>query len=278
MHTREMLELAALVAQHGPVLARGVAGIPSGSIEAYWSASRCRLNRWHRRLKAESGKRKAASGETPLSAFRAPPSPLPAVIEEILASEVLTRVWTAVMDAYDRHRGADLTGPVARSVFAAHVEARHRVLTLLVSGSAVTAEEAMRLDLLRRRAERWTDVLLGQLAALGDVAPLAFDPERAADFAEDFKPESPEERGRLVGPLLMSSMRAAFRRGLAPVSPNADLNAKIASSIVAFFPPELLDGTGVPESLWLLRILQTTLVAEGMIDELLSAERRGGVV
>jgi hypothetical protein len=187
------------------------------------------------------------------------------------------------MDAFDRHRSADLAGPVARSVFAAHVEARHRVLTLLVNGSAVAAEDAMRLDLLRRRAERWTDVLLGQLVALGDVAPLAFDPERAADFAEDLKPEGPEEgrhsylpeRGRLVGPLLMSSMRAAFRRVLAPVSPNADLNAKIATSIVAFFPPELLDAAGVPESLWLLRITQTTLAAEGLIDDLLSAERRG---
>ena len=158
---------------------------------------------------------------------------------------------------YDRHRGTDLVEPVARSVLAAHTEARHRVLMILATSSGMPAEEAMRLDQLRRRSERWTDVLLGQMAAQGDVGQFAFDPERAADFAEDLAAHAPGEGRCQVWPLMMSSMRASFRHGLCAVSPNADLNATIAASIVSFFPPELFDAAGVPESLWLIRMAQT---------------------
>jgi len=265
MHARELLELAALVAEHGAVLIEGWGPIPEGSVAAYWSASRCRLNRWHRELK------RFASLATPSSSgpLGGGDVPLVGAIEEVLTGEVLTRVWAAVTCAYDRHRGTDLVAPVARSVLAAHTEARHRVLTVLVSGSSLATEDAMRLDRLRRSSERWTDVLLGQLAAAGNVREFAFDPERAEDFAADFSQQGRRQGDCLVWPLMMSSMRAAFRHGLAAVSPNADLNAKIAASIVSTFPPEWFEAVGVPESLWLLRISQTTSAAEGLIEELL---------
>jgi hypothetical protein len=269
MHTREILELAALVTEQGPVLVRSAEEVPEENIAAYWSASRCRLNRWHSELKRATA---PIAAPHPVSSASRPPSPLRGVIEEILASEVLTRVWTAVLCAHDRRRDTDLAGSVAQSVLAAHAEARHRVLTLLSGASGLAAEEAMRLDQLRHRTERWTDVLLGQLATLGDVGQFAFEPERTADFAEDLKLEVREDAGRLVCPLLVSAMRAAFRRGLTAVSPNADLNAKIAATIVAYFPPELLDAAGVPQSLWMLRVAQTARVAEGWIDELLLLE------
>ena len=265
MHARELLELSALVAEHGPALIRGWGPIPEGSVAAYWSASRCRLDRWHRELKRFASPATASSSDMP----GREDASLVGAMEEVLTGEVLTRVWTAVTCAYDRHRGTDLVAPVTRSVLAAHTEARHRVLTVLVGGSGMAAEEAMRLDRLRRSSERWTDVLLGQLAAAGNVREFAFDPERAEDFAADFAQQGRRQGDRLVWPLMMSSMRAAFRRGLAAVSPNADLNAKIAASIVSSFPPEWFDAVGVPESLWLLRITQTTSDAEGLIEELL---------
>jgi len=265
MHARELLELAALVAEHGCVLIGGSGPIPARSIEAYWSASRCRVDRWQREIKRSAAQSPAETAK--------PACPhntsVRGVIEEVLTGEVLTRVWTAVMCAYDRHHGTDLMEPVARSVLSAHTEARHRVLVILAASSGMPAEEAVRLDQLRRRSERWTDVLLGQMAALGDVGEFAFDPERAADFAEDLAAHAAGEGRCQVWPLMMSSMRACFRHGLAAVSPNADLNAKIAASIVSLFPPELFDAAGVPESLWLVRMAQTTSVAEGLIEEML---------
>ena len=269
MHARELLELAALVAEHGAELVRGEVPIPDGSIEAYWSASRCRLDRWQRDLK-----RRAAETGAPRAGSSGPDhSALGSVVEEVLTGEVLTRVWTAAMCAVDRRRGSFLAEPVVRSILASHVEARHRVLTLLVNGSGMAVCEAARLDQLRRRSERWTDVLLGQLAVLGSVGEFAFDPERVEDFAADFAMDAGGGPGRVVCPLMINSMRASFRSGLARISPNADLNAKVAASIVRFFPPALFEVAGVPESLWMLRVSQTTSAAEGLIGELLFSDR-----
>ena len=264
MHARELLELAAVVAEHGPALIRGRGPIPERSVAAYWSASRCRLDRWHRELKRSASRATASSD--PLVGEDAS---LVGAMEEVLTGEVLTRVWAAVAFAYDRRCNAELVSPVTRSVLVAHTEARHRVLTIMVSGSGMAAHEAIRLDRLRRSSERWADVLLGQLAVVGSVREFAFDPDRAEDFAADFAPQGQRPSDRLVWPLLMSSMRAAFRHGLAAVSPNADLNAGIAASIVSSFPPEWFQAESVPESLWLLRISQATSAAEGLIEDLL---------
>ena len=266
MHARELVDLAAVVAFHAPLLIHASEEILEESVEGYWVASKCRLDRWGRSLKrfsaaADPGAVKSNSGDH--QAFRA-------ILEEILAGEVLTRTWAAALCAYDRTHGADRMEPAARSVLIGHMEARHRVLTILVNQSGLTAEEAMRLDALRRRTEGWSDVLIGRLAAEHDVSEFAVDPDRARDFALDFVHQRGEEGGRFAWPMLLASLRAAFQEWLEPRSPNPDLNVKIAASILACFPPGVFDDTGVMQSEWLLRISQITSEAEGMLEELLA--------
>ena len=266
MHARELIELAALVSVHGPVLVRTSGRISETSLEQYWTASKSRLDRWGRTLKSLSSG--AAESERPPVPSRGPR--LRGVLEEILTGEVLTRVWTAVMHAYDRHRGTDQGEPIARSVLVGHLEARHRVLTLLVSGRPVEAAEAVKLNRLRRRTERWTDQLIGYLMGLEDVGRFAVNPDRARDFAEDLSCRSPMAGGRLAWPLLLASLRAAFASGLAPTSPNGDLNARIAASILSSLQPELCDAIGLLRTAWLLRMTNVTDDAEGMIGSLLA--------
>jgi len=269
MHTRELIELAALVSVHGPVLVRASGQIPEKSIEQYWTASKSRLNRWGRTLKS-------LSSEVADRGRRPGPSEWPrlrGVLEEIITSEVLTRVWTAVMYAYDRHRGTDQVEPIARSVLIGHLEARHRVLTLLVRGPRIDAAQAVKLNRLRRRTERWTDLLVGYLIGLDDVGQFAIDPDRARDFADDLCYRSRLRGGRFAWPLLLASLRAAFGHGLAPASPNGDLNERIAVSVLSSFQPELFDATGLLRSAWLLRVAGVANDAQGMIDELLAVER-----
>jgi hypothetical protein len=277
MHARELVDLAAVVAAHTPALLRSARNIPEESVEAYWVASKSRLDRWGRALKrlttvVQAGGLKPNSPEH--RAFRG-------MLEEILAGEVLTRVWSAAMCAYDRAHGADQMEPVARSVLIGQIEARHRVLTILVGRSGLTAEEAMRLDALRRRTERWADVLVGHLAAEYDVSQFAVDPDRARDFADDFAQQHQQEGGRFAWPMVLASLRAAFCEWLEPASPNPDLNAQIAASILTCFPAEVFDGIGTIQSEWSLRISHIAGEAEGMIEELLgeappsSASRAG---
>jgi hypothetical protein len=193
-------------------------------------------------------------------------------VEEILTGEVLTRVWSAVLCAHDRRRGVDELEPVARSVMIGHMEARHRALTLLVHGPDVDAEAAVKLNRLRRRAECWTDVLVGHLAALHDVSEFAVDPKRARDFAKDLSSCGNRQGGRHTWPLLVASLRTAFQSGLSPESANADLNTRIATAILSCFPQELFDSTGLLHSLWMLRLTNITEDTQGMIEELLGPE------
>lgn len=280
MHARELVELAAVVSAHGPALVRSTRRLSAASLEAYWTASKCRLDRWGRSLKRFTGDAAGATAQR----RRARWPLIRSVLEEILTGEVLTRVWTAVVCAHDRHHGSDEAEAIARSVLIGHLEARHRVLTLLVRGPGIETEGAVKLNHLRRRTERWTDLLVGYLAGLHDVGEFAIDPARAKDFAEDLRRRSSLEGGPLnadayscpaewaAWPLVLASLRAAFQKGLHPVSPNADLNAQIASGILACFRQELFDSAGLFRSLWLTRLATVADDAQGMVEELLAVE------
>ncbi len=262
MHARELVELAALVSVNGPLLIRQNVPIPNASVEQYWTASKSRLDRWARALKQLN----SAASPAPSATF------VTSLLEEILTGEILTRVWAAVACTHDRLLCTDQLEPIARSVLIGHLEARHRVLTLLVRQSSIDSEEAVKLNRLRRRTERWTDMLVGYLMGLFDVGQFAIDPQRARDFAEDLSFQNHLPGGRHAWPLLQASLQAAFQQGLSPTSPNPELNRQIANSILSCFPPELFDGSGIPRSAWLTRIANTTTDAVGMIDQLLALD------
>ena len=268
MHARELVELAAILSVQGPVLLRGAQPPSTAGVQQYWTASKCRLDRWARSLRTFT----ADAQQTDWTVLRAQWPLVRSVLEEILASEVLTRVWTAVLCLSDRQRGIQEAEPIARSILIGHLEARHRVLMLLVRGPGIDAEGAVKLNHLRRRTERWSDVLVGYLGTQGDVSEFAIDSERARDFSQDLQYQCSHTGSRQVWPLLMASLRAAFKQGLSPISPNADLNATIASSILACLPAELFDSIGLFRSLWLARLTNVTRDVEGMIEDLLSPE------
>jgi hypothetical protein len=264
MHVRELVELAALVATHAKALVEGPDSIPDGCIEEYWVASKTRLDRWARALKR--------LGQGALSPQRAKIPLMRGVLEEIVTGDVLTRVWAAAMAAYDRHRELDLMAPVARSVFLSQMEARNRVLAAMVCSPSIDVELAVKINRLRRRVERWTDVLIGAMAELKGTEKFAVDLTRARDFGQDLRYQQSQKGGRQAWPLTLASLVASFGQGLDPISPNPDLNAKIAASIVACFPPGMFDSTGIFRSAWLLRVTRITQDTQGMIEELLSVD------
>jgi small-conductance mechanosensitive channel len=264
MHARELAELAALVAVHSPVIAQGRGRVPHSSTEQYWAASKCRLDRWGRLLRQLA----AAAGEPQRPATLAWPRVRP-VLEEILVTELLTRMWTAAAAAYDAVHGDQDLEPIARNILAGHLDARRRLLGLLADGRAIQLPEAVKLNHLRRRVERWNDMLLAHLAQHIDIGEFAFEPQRARDFAEDLDQQSASVERRFTCQLVLVSMRASFSEGLTEHSPNGDLNRRIGSAVLAAFRDEISDSTGLVKSLWLERISRTASDTEGMIEELL---------
>jgi hypothetical protein len=261
MHARDLVQLAALAATHAKVLVRGPDSVPNSSLEQYWVASKTRLDRWARALK-----RIGVSSPGPEGPM------IRGLLEEIITSEMLTRVWAAVMSAYDRHRGLELMEPVARSVLVGQMEARHRVLALLVCSPRIDVELAFKLNRLRQRSDRWTDMLIGSLTQLDGAVDYAADRNRAREFGEDLRYQQSQAGGHVAWPVLLASLKVAFGQVMSEISPNADLNDKIAVSVLSCFQPGVFDSTGVFRSAWLLRIASMTQDTQGMVDELLAME------
>lgn len=267
MHARELVELAALVSHHGAVLVEGPARIDPEHIQQYWAASRCRLERWTRELKR-------LSQADPQSVFDLEQyaDQTRGVLCDVFSGEVLTRVWTAVVVAHDRRRQCDDAQIVVRSVLDAHLEARQRCLRLLVEGPQLPLERAIAINRLRRRSERWCDLLVGNLAMMYDVSHLAVHAERALSLAAELRQLRREATSPQAEALWLTSLRASFRQLTLTATGNEDANARIAGAVVACFDGALFDSTGLLQSLWMTRLATTTADAELLIDELFAEE------
>jgi hypothetical protein len=269
MHASELVELAALVATHGRALLFQVPDISKPGIEEYWSASKCRLDRWSRSLKQYSLEIPYATGNERVARWRT----VRPVLEEILTGEVLTRTWAAVACTHDRLRGRCEVEPVVRSVHIGHLEARNRALNILVYGQGFALAEAVVLNRIRRGAERWTDLLLAHLYDDFGVDEFTFVPERAKEFSQDLRDEA-RAGGSVAWQLVLASLRAAFPRNVSRSSPSSDLNQRIAAGVLRCFNSQLFDATGLAKSLWMVRMETAASDTAGMIEDLLAMEQQ----
>jgi len=264
MHVRELVELGALVAAHGTAFLQHSSMLTERHLEQYWVASRCRQDRWGWAMRSYNQL-------SPLHAGLDWPD-MRGVIQEVLASELLTRTWGAVACCYDRLHHCGFLEPIVLSVLAGQLEARNRALQLIVRGHGFSVEEGVGLNRLRRQTERWTDMLLGYLASDHDIGQFAFNAQRTRDFAADLRAERRHAPGDQPWQLAVASLRATFQQGLSQTSPNGDLNRRIACSILACFHSELFDSRGVLKSHWMLRLSQITDDTQGLVEDLLHME------
>lgn len=264
MHARELVELATVAAVHGPALIAGSGRLSDAGLEQYWVASKCRLDRWTRAIKSFSQPQATWPWGTAAPRHAA----IVAVIEEVLASEVLTRVWTALLAGYDRTRRRQDCEYFGRGVYLGHLEARNRVLKLLITGPGVSAEQAVRLNRLRQRVERWSDLLVGGLVAVCDVAEYAPHPDRAREFANELGGAAGMAMAPTRWQLTIASLRMAFLATLTAEAANPDSNTRIAGSILRCFESDVFDSTGLFPSLYLTRLEHLGRDTELLIDDL----------
>lgn len=272
MPPTEHLELAAFVSMHGPrLIARGQ-GVSAGVLNRYWIAAKGRWERWMAVLKRFS---LAASGGAP------PANPswprVRGVIQQVLLSDVPTRVWTAALAGSDHERGVCEAEPVARSVLMAHADARCRAMRLLLHTPGVSTDDALRLNRLRRQTDRWSDVFVAHIAAqhhdiLGDVTRFAASPSRAKEFSADFRHRPEWQAGQSSWRLL----RGAWQRGLATTAlpgPRIDDRGEaVAAAMLESFEPLELLAAGLSHPLWLMRFQSAASQTHDLVDELCRQE------
>lgn len=273
MHARQHVRLAALIASHGPVFEKPNVRFSSASLTQYWTAAKRRLDAWEKafgQLEHEAQRGADAPGPAAADEQHDNEVSMRPVVEEVLLSEVLTRVWTAACQQYDEGARDELVAPIARSVFLGHQEARRLALTVLVGSLGVTPREVRRLNVLRQKCERWTDLFLAQLVRHPAAGELAFDVARLTEFAEQVTQESDAGLSAAASSLTTASLQAALQRGITEEVPNPKLNEQIAGGVLACLPGHFVDSTGPLGSLWAIRIEHTTSDTQGMVDDLLS--------
>lgn len=166
VNQRDLSEAAALIARHADLMIDREHPLETERLEEYWVASRRRWKAW--------------TGMT-WDTF----SQGSALAEEIMVSEMVTRVWTAIYYVHAAsHPNADGMR-LTRQAFNWHIQARQQVIEQLLDQYGRTEVSGLlRLDRHRRRVERWTDFLIGTISRHGIALNLAFDPDRCRNNAQ----------------------------------------------------------------------------------------------
>lgn len=235
VNSRQMVELAALVSARSPDLLQAGWPLPEDAAEDYWSAHKTRHAGWMTTLEQFRSLTSHEHGTRYMPLWRRTHR----TVEEILCAEVLTRVWGATLVAYDRKWGDGRLEPIVRSVMGDQLDARNHAMRLLLDVAVIPWDEAAELDGLRRRTQRWIDLLVAPLLLDHDVEHFAFDPERSTDFAEAFAVGDAGENSAIAWSVLMPSLRLVFRRLDRP-APHWQSNQRIARAIIRCFPHGLL--------------------------------------
>lgn len=261
MHARELVQLVASVAANAACLIHSREPFPEVATERYWTASKCRQEGWSRSLKDFAADLQDLSAPRGEDGYWIQP-----ILEEVLTTEVLCRVWAAICFLADARRGTDEASPLAQNILAGHLEVRNRVLNLMVHGYGLRVEQAVALNRLRLRNERWTDTLLSFIGPQATRKEWAFEPQRVRSMARLLAHQDTGYGANLTKSLLLAAIAASYQSSSMATSPHAELNRRIACSIIACFPPHAFDSSGQWISVQQLWLNQGSPDTQGRIE------------
>ena len=265
MHASQLAQIGSWIAVHAPALIFGNSGPRELASASYWTASKCRLQHWNAALRMfEDDLRDPDSAHNPWMAIEA-------VVEEVFVSEFLTRIWSAAVLAYDNYQDSDELFGLAHSVHISHIEVRNRAMRVLLGGQALNENSFDRLNVLRRKIERWTDLFLVHATDLEIAKMFAFDEERVADFFEEHEEMSPTAHTRR-NQILIASFAAELQSFQSQWAANPKLNREISSSLLGCFPSDRFDSLGLPKSFGQVLLEKTQHDTQVLVDRLLEID------
>ncbi|QDS92057.1 hypothetical protein FF011L_07930 [Roseimaritima multifibrata] len=273
MHCINTAELAAVVAHHGPGLLYHRSMLPTEAMTKYWTAARNRFDLWHHAIGRY--RRIEESGHTiELRQWWDDHIPL---LEEVLVTECLTRVYAALASGLDRECAKSEIKPIAHSVHLTHIEVRFRVLNLMVHGRGGRVDEAVRLNRLRTEVERWTDVLLGSMGAhFPEPLEYAINQRRAAAHANDARLLPAGAARDTANWLTSATMRDALMRRCSNAPALPACNRQVTEAVMLCLRPDLFDSHGMMKSLWLHRLQTGADQADRVLEEMSADDLTAG--
>lgn len=261
MHANQLADLAAWVAVHSSTFIYGEGENTALDVKDYWVKSKCRIARWNSALKMFNHDLNSPErNHNPWPAIRI-------VVEEIIISEILTRVMSAALVVYDQYSNSDELKGIAHSLLIAHMETRNRAIRLLLHGRAMNEQVFDQTNRLRRQAERWTDLFLSRFDNSNEASEFGFNPQRVKDFAGERVVYSDEEFRRNQQ-VFIQSMAKNLRICTQKFAANPDLNREIATGVMGCFADNRFDSLGLPKSSQLLWLEKSHNDTKVLVDEL----------
>ena len=243
MDTRDTIELGALLSANSILLVESPIEPPPEGLRRAWRHCRDRVGDWLNRLHDLSDPDGAPSD----------PHAAAEVAREMLTSDVLVRVWIGLLAARARTSFNDDLEAISRNLLLGRLRARRFVLRWLLDDSLLPESLLASVDRLRRRAERWTDMLLAPLVSRFDLDDLAFDPQRSRDFAREELAESAADPTGHVWQLLLTGIRVAFQ-DLVDDDATRTANRELVSAVLGCLPEDAFHRDGTFRSLSVARI------------------------
>lgn len=270
MHAKQLAALGGWIASRANEIIQ-LNELDVESQTEYWVNSRDRLQRWHSTLKMfHSDVSEPQPQHDPWHAIQV-------VTQEVLVTELLTRVWSTVLLEFSHRTGDRAYVGIANGTFVGHVEARNRAIQLLIRCQGIQPKHVARLNRLRNRIERWTDLWLGFMDVSDKRNRFAFEPARVLDFQFDSERVEANERLNEVNEadeaqMMLSSFTSTLNLESVNNPANPDLNREIASNIVCSIPTNQFDILDMPEETWMLKIEKSHKDVQSLISQLISQE------
>lgn len=193
-------------------------------LTAFWHASRELQRHWQAGLAAPSVSER--------------PEAIEPLLPDIFVAELLIRTWLAVVVCTGGENETAGREAIARNILRRQIHIRNVSMALMAGHAEKADGRIARLDRLRRRTERWTDLLLAPFLDHPVAAEFAVDPERASEFRRDQADSEPHESFQW---LLRAGLQQAFASMSELSAPASPLCSRLLESVVASLPAEIRD-------------------------------------
>ena len=238
--------IAELAFIHSRVSRRQLAAFqrPSAeSLKQFWQSSRGLERRWMNLLEQEN----PAASPSVESIERLAP--------RVFTSEIVVRIWSTLLAALDAQQPDEDLIRLARSVVGSYVRVRTEILSRLLKTPNEQQIRSTNIDQLRRRCERWNDLLLGPVAVQTNCFEFAFNAERARDFGEEMISADSSTRLNAAEHLVSAGLHLTFGPRLSDESFDEPELIGLMQSMVSNFPHDVLRHDGSLRTLLQQRII-----------------------
>ncbi len=250
MHSVFSADLAGLISHHGPAIIQRNIAIPSEALTEYWAASKSRFELWHQMLSRYRRYEQAGNSDGLKRWWKEHLT----VLEEVLVTEMLTRVLAALASGIESNVDEKEISPVTQAVQTSHLEVRNRVQQVMLFGRGNSVHDVVRLNRLRQGVERWIDAMIGRMSSgHPEMLLFAIEPARASEYADEMRAYGEGAARNTAAWLMNAAMHDLIRRRTTAEAALPTANRMVVQSALRMLRPELFDDLGTMKSLWLNR-------------------------